>query len=193
MTTQIPDQQDISNNEWLSPESATGRIETPVHHITQERLFDAPPAIVWAVMTDPDVYAAVAPNLTHVEVLSGATEGMVRECTDTDGNVWTETCTHWVDDKSFAVEVDVATSDFHKRLFSHFAGEWRITERSDDVLATVSFTHEMRYGPIGRLLARIMEPKASSLISAIFDGWQTEIDRRLETPDAEPEAVSRPN
>ena len=150
-----------------------------MHHIERERAYDAPAPLVWDVMTDPDVYPEVAPTLTHVEVLSGSEEGMVRRCTDTDGNVWTETCTHWTDGERFAVEVDVANSDFHRRLFTHFAGEWTLTERPDDVLATTSFTYAMKYGPLGRLLARFMAPKARSMVDAICDGWQTEIQRRL--------------
>lgn len=162
-----------------------------MHHIEQERAYDAPAPLVWDVMTDPDIYADVAPNLTHVEVISGDGAGMVRRCTDTDGNVWTETCTHWTDQESFGVEVDVATSDFHRRLFTHFAGEWHLTERDDHVLATISFDYQMKYGPLGRLLARFMEPKAESLVAAIFDGWETEIRCRLDETTAEPNTDSQ--
>jgi len=72
------------------------------------RTFDAPPDLVWAVITDTDLYAEVAPNLSSVEVLEGEGEGMVRECADTDGKTWTETCTVWEPERRYAVEVHVA-------------------------------------------------------------------------------------
>lgn len=147
--------------------------------ISYHRTVDAPAALVWDVVTDHDLYAAVAPNLTTVEVLEGEGRGMVRRCVDTGGNEWTETCTRWDDGETFAVSVDVAGSDFHRRLFDRFEGEWRVTERDDGVTITVRFEFDPRYGPLGALISRFFEYRAPGIVEPILDGWEAEIASRL--------------
>lgn len=152
--------------------------------LTRHRSLDAPPEAVWSVMTDPDVYAAVAPNLSTVEILEGEGEGMVRRCTDTDGNEWTETCHDWTAGRGFAVTVDVERSDFHRPLFSRFEGEWRLTPLADGTRVTMRFDFDTRYGPLGWLVGRYLAFRAPPLMEAIFDGWETEIAARLAADDA---------
>lgn len=142
-------------------------------------LFDAPADVVWAVITDSDVYAEVAPNLSSIVILDGEGEGMIRECVDTNGNAWTESCHHWEAGRGFGVAVDVDTSDFHRPFFTRFEGRWGLSERDDGVLVTVQFDFETRYGPLGALLSRYFQHKAAPLIEAIFDEWSAEIDSRI--------------
>jgi ribosome-associated toxin RatA of RatAB toxin-antitoxin module len=148
--------------------------------IEATRVFDAPADVVWAVITDSDVYAEVAPNLSSIVILDGEGEGMVRECVDTNGNAWTESCHYWEAGRGFAVAVDVDTSEFHRPFFSRFEGRWELSEGSEGVLVTVQFDFEPRYGPLGALLSRYFQYKAGPLIEAIFDGWCAEIDSRIE-------------
>lgn len=143
-----------------------------------ERTIDAPPGIVWDVITDHELYAEAAPNLSTVEVVDGAAETMVRRCVDTNGNAWTERCTRWEDGRGFAVSVDVENSDFHRRLFSRFDGEWRLSEMADGVVVSIQFDFDTRFGPLGWLLARYFAWKAPSLVEAIFDRWEAEIAAR---------------
>lgn len=152
-------------------------------HIERDRHFEAPASLVWDVVTDPDVYEAVAPNLTRVEVVSGTGEGMVRRCVDTDGNEWTESCRRWDENRSFAVAVDVADSEFHRRLFTRFEGVWTLSEDADGVRVTMAFDFDARYGPLGALLARYLSYRAGPLMTAIFDGWADEIQSRLDASD----------
>jgi ribosome-associated toxin RatA of RatAB toxin-antitoxin module len=159
--------------------------------ITAHRRFDAPTDVVWAVVTDPDVYATVAPNLSSVTIREGDGEGMVRECIDTRGNTWTESCRYWEAGRGFAVAVDVETSDFHRRWFTRFEGRWDLEARPDGVLVTMRFDFDAKYGPLGSLLERYFQFKAPSLTEAIFDGWDAEIRARtvereppIEKPDA---------
>lgn len=151
--------------------------------ITMRRSIDAPAELVWTVITDPDVYAEVAPNLSQVEVIEGAGEGMKRRCVDTDGNAWMETCHHWEEGRGFAVTVDTETSEFHQRLFTRFEGEWRLSKRENGVTVIVQFEFDTRYGPFGWPLARYFEYKAPSLIEPIFDGWEAEIETRRSDSD----------
>lgn len=150
---------------------------------SMQRSIDAPADVVWEVITDPDVYAAVAPNLSSVEILSGQRVDTIRRCVDTDGNAWTETCTRWEEGSTFAVAVDVETSDFHRRLFTWFEGEWSLSQRAEDVLVTASFDFDTKYGPFGKLLAKYFQYKAPSLVEQIFDGWEAEIEARLTEPE----------
>lgn len=151
--------------------------------IERSRAMDAPAPLVWDVMTDPGVYADVAPNLAEVTLLSDPGPDMERRCVDTDGNVWTETCTRWEDGRAFAVAVEVATSDFHRRWFSRFEGSWTCDDRTDDVLVTIAFEFETRYGPVGWLVAKGLEWSGASIIDAIFDGWEDEIRARPASTD----------
>lgn len=148
--------------------------------ITEHRTFDAPADVVWDVVTDPDVYESVAPNLSSVEILDGAGEGMIRRCVDTDGNAWTESCTRWADGRLFAVSVDTESSDFHRHLFDRFEGEWRLSEGDGGVRITMLFDFDAKYGPFGRILAKYFRYRAPAIIDPIFDGWAAEIDRRLQ-------------
>lgn len=167
--------------------------------LSMHRTYDAPASVVWAVVTDPDVYAAVAPNLTAVELLEEPGPEMVRRCVDTNGNVWKESCERWEAGRGFAVAVDTETSDFHRRLFTRFEGAWDLTETDDGVEVTIQFDFDTKYGPVGWLVARYFEYKAPSLVEAIFDGWAAEIDERRTGPgprtadDGETEATTGTN
>jgi ribosome-associated toxin RatA of RatAB toxin-antitoxin module len=108
------------------------------------RTVDAPRAVVWDVITDQELYGDVAPNLSSVTVVGGAGEGMVRRCVDTGGNEWTESCTHWEEDRSFAVSVHVENSVFHRRFFTRMDGEWQLSEHDGGVRMTITFDFEPR-------------------------------------------------
>ena len=146
--------------------------------ITMHRTVDAPTAIVWDVITDHDLYGEIAPNLSTVEIVEGAGDGMIRRCVDTNGNEWTESCTRWEENRAYAVEVDVKHSDFHRRLFTRFNGEWRLSEHEDGVRITITFEFEPRYGPFGVLISKFFAYKGPGIIEAIFDRWETEIRSR---------------
>lgn len=156
--------------------------------ITTHRTVDAPAAVVWDVVTDHDLYAEAAPNLSTVEVVDregepeSEGEGTVRRCVDANGNEWTESCTRWEENRAYAVAVDVERSDFHRHLFTRFEGEWRLSEQADGVRITIEFEFEPRYGPLGALVSTVFAYKAPGIIEPIFDRWETEI--RARTADA---------
>jgi hypothetical protein len=91
--------------------------------LTYHRTVDAPLETVWTVVSDHRFYGRAAPNLDRVDLVDGAGEGAVRRCVDTDGNDWTEKITEWHPSDGYAVAVDVADSEFHRRLFHRFEGE----------------------------------------------------------------------
>ena len=146
--------------------------------ITMDRTVDAPPDVVWDVITDHGLYAEAAPNLTSVDVLDGDGEGMVRRCIDTSGNAWTETCTRWEPNRAYAMTVDVTGSGFHRRLFKRFRGEWRIEPVEGAVRIEITFDFEPRYGPFGAVTAWYLRRRAPGVVEQIFDRWGAEIDSR---------------
>lgn len=159
-------------------------------HIEASRAYEAPADVVWDVVVDPTVYETVAPNLAEVALVSSPGPDMVRRCVDANGNSWTEACIRWVAGREFMVAVDVETSDFHRRWFSRFEGTWTCEARPDDVLVTIAFDFETRYGPVGWLVSMALARKAPSILEAIFDGWEREIEsRRSEPVGQEPTAI----
>ena len=74
-----------------------------------ERTYAVPAPRLFEVVSDLDIYAEFAPNLARVDVLSGDGVGMVRQCTDPDGQSWRETYTDWVPGTRLATRVDVST------------------------------------------------------------------------------------
>ena len=148
--------------------------------LVAHRTVDAPAGVVWDVITDHELYGEVAPNLASVEVLEGSGGDLVRRCVDTDGNAWTEACTHWDEGQSFGVSVDVGSSDFHRRLFSRFEGEWSIAESPDGVTITIRFSYEPRYGPVGRLISWYLRARAPPVLETLFDNWEAAIAARLD-------------
>lgn len=146
--------------------------------ISMQRTVDAPRAVIWDVITDQKLYGELAPNLSSVTVVGGAGEGMIRRCVDTDGNEWTESCTHWEERRAYAVSVHVEHSVFHRRFFTRFDGEWRLSEDDDAVRITITFDFDPRYGPFGLFISKYFEYKAPVIVETIFDGWEDEIRSR---------------
>ena len=162
--------------------------------IEYRRTVDASASIVWDVITDHELYAEATPNLERVDVIEGEGDSMIRRCVDTAGNEWTETCTYWTAGERFSVSVDVAGSDFHRRVFSRFEGEWGLSESADGVEIIIAFDFEPRFGPLGRLISKYLAYKAPFLIEPIFDRWESAIEsrtRELSTAECPPAADGR--
>lgn len=161
-------------------------------HLEYTHQIDAPQPVIWDVITDHELYGEVAPNLTSVEIINGAEETMIRRCVDTDGNAWTEACTTWEDGQQFAVEVDVANSEFHRHLFNHMEGKWGLEDTPDGFKVFMGFDYDTKYGPFGRLISAYLSYKAPGIVKAIFDRWEAEIEARHELTEPD-QQQSRPS
>lgn len=158
-------------------------------HLEYTRLIDAPRPAIWDVVTDHELYGEVAPNLRSVEILDGSEDTMTRRCVDTDGKAWTEACIVWEDGRQFAVEVDVANSEFHRHLFNHFEGRWGLNETPDGNEVYMRFDYDTKYGPFGRLISAYLSYKAPAIVEAIFDRWEAEIEALSEPKRSEAEGM----
>lgn len=148
--------------------------------LTARRTIEVPAAVAWAVITDHELYAEVAPNLADIEVLDSDGEGLRRRCVDTDGNAWTETAHHWDEGRSFGVTVDIENSEFHRRLFRRFEGRWGLDETPTGVDVWMAFEWDTRWGPLGWLISAYLRYRATGLTTRILDGWEAEMEARFE-------------
>lgn len=141
------------------------------------RVVDAPAAVVWRVMNDHPGYAAVAANLSKVEVLEGTGEGMVRRCAGPKGESWTEVCDLHKEGKEFGFQVRTEAEDY-PNPFSALQGRWGLTERG----ARTEFFIHIKARPKGGWLARqmvLLATKSSfkTVLIELADGWASRMER----------------
>ncbi len=67
--------------------------------------------MAWDVVSDMSAFGDAAPNLSKVEVLDGAGEGMQRRCFDSRGRGWDEVCTLWEGGGGIATRCGSATDE----------------------------------------------------------------------------------
>lgn len=134
---------------------------------------------VWRVLSDHELYATVASSLSRVEILDGEGRGMMRRCTDTRGRSWEETCDLWEDGHRFGMEVDTSTYPTDLRLLlRRFRGEWAVEPDVDGARIIVRFEGNLRWGLIGRALARLMRPRAQRLADDVVAGYEAVLSGR---------------
>ena len=131
---------------------------------------DAPVEVAWRVVTDHDLYGALAPNLGRVEVTSENGPGLARRCYDNRGRGWVETCTLWDDGRRFAVAVD--TSDYPYPL-SVMQGSWWVEPLGPSRSQVgMTFLFQPRPGLRGRLFVLVMHAAFPFVLRRIIRGWR---------------------
>ena len=150
-------------------------------HITERfevaRLVDAPAKIVWQVISDLEGYAEVAPNLSKAKILSGAETGAQRQCWDTQGGTWRETCIMWDEGRGYAFEVD--TSDY-PYPFTKMQGTWSLTPEANGTRITMRFDYRLKGGLLGAWLGQLtMKPKFRPICEKLLDNWQARIEDQV--------------
>ncbi len=132
----------------------------------------APSDAVWEVITDHELYGRLAPNLSAVKVVSGDSEPLRRECANTSGNTWQETCTLWEEGRRFAVEVD--TSDYPYPL-AVMRGMWEATPAADGTDVLLRFSYRARRGLRAAVFAAIFSLLAKPISRRIIRGWEEQL------------------
>lgn len=136
----------------------------------------APARDVWAVITDHDLYGRLAPNLSGVRVLTGNGPDLVRTCSNTKGQTWTETCTLWDDGHRF--DVDVHTDGYPYPLQVMRGSWWVEPDGAHHSIAGMDFLLQPRSGLRGRLFAAAMQAAFPFVLRRILRGWRTEAVHR---------------
>lgn len=136
---------------------------------------DGPSDIVWATVIDHELYGRIAPNLGSAVAITGDGPGLVRECTDTRGRAWRESCTVWVPGHRYAVEVDTSPDDYPYPV-RRMVGEWWVAPVDADTSTVgLRFTYQPTPTIRGRLFAAGMQVAARPIVRRIVAAWRSEV------------------
>jgi ribosome-associated toxin RatA of RatAB toxin-antitoxin module len=140
--------------------------------ITAERTIAAPASAVWEAVADLPAYAQVASSLSRVDV-TGSGEQLRRRCHNTRGQSWEEHCTLWEEGRRYRMEVDTATYPAPLRqLLRSFAGTWSVEPTAAGSRVSLAFEAVPRFGPLGRILVRLMGRRARGELEGILDAYE---------------------
>jgi hypothetical protein len=148
------------------------------------RTIEGTPDATWTVMTDHDLYARLAPNLSRVGPFT-PTQGTARTgrtCWDIRGRHWDETLTSWEPGRTFSVEVDTRAESYPYPL-EEMRGTWSVTAAGPGrSLVTMRFEVRPRRGATGRAFASALAGAGPAMMRKIITGWESEVMARNESP-----------
>lgn len=138
--------------------------------LTARTLTRATPEKVWQVMSDQEGYATVADNISKVEVINGQEYGMVRQCTNNNGQSWRETCTRWDEGRTFAFRVDTEAEDYPYPIGA-LTGEWALIPKPDHTQICMTFNISAKSGLLNRLLLTLMIAPFAKVCDRLLNNW----------------------
>jgi uncharacterized protein YndB with AHSA1/START domain len=138
----------------------------------------APREVVWRLIIDHTLYGEIAPNLARVEVLSGEGKGMVRQCTNLNGQSWKETCTDWQDGHSYAFAIDIPTYPYPVQKMG---ATWAVEDHGDGSQIRMRFEIEPIDDDAGRQFMPLMKAAFPQVLDAILNRWQQDAEAAATT------------
>lgn len=156
--------------------------------IEVHRTIEGTPNAIWAAMTDHDLYARLAPNLSRVGPFAPApgTAETGRRCWDVRGKHWDETLTSWEPGRTFSVEVDTHAESYPYPL-EEMRGTWSVTALSPvRSLVTVLFEIRPQRGAAGRAFAGTLAATGPAMMRKIIAGWESELLALNKPPTSAP-------
>ena len=131
----------------------------------------ATPARVWQVMSDQEGYADVADNISRVEVVEGRGKGMIRQCSDTAGKSWRETCTLWDEGRAFAFRVHSEAPDYPYPI-AELSGTWSLAPvEHGRTEIRMDFEIRAKPGMVNRLLFQMMAAPFAKICDRLLQRW----------------------
>lgn len=142
-----------------------------------ERTVQAPVDRAWLVVSDVARYAEVAGTLHRSVIVSGEGVGMVRQCEDTNGVCWLETCTRSEPDNAYAFEVDTSAPRYPLPLRT-MRGDFEVEPLdSSRSIVRIRFTFTARGGwATELLLAVVFASSGDVLVGGILARWAKQIE-----------------
>jgi len=125
---------------------------------------------VWQVMSDQEAYADVADNLSRVEVIAGQGVGMVRQCSDTDGRTWRETCTLWDEGRAFGFRVHTEAPGYPYPI-AKLAGNWSLARDGHGTRISMEFDIQAKPGLMNRMLFGLMAAPFARICDRLLGRW----------------------
>jgi Polyketide cyclase / dehydrase and lipid transport len=150
------------------PDDPFGDVEVMEAH----RRFAAAPDVAWPLLTDHNLYGRLAPNLRSVQVISDPGQPLRRQCTNTAGPTWQESCTLWDDGHRFAVEVDTTAYPYPLLMLR---GLWQVDPDPDGSRVTMRFAFRAQSSVQGGLFAIALRILFKPVLKRILDGWHTRL------------------
>ncbi len=144
----------------------------PTEIVEVRRPFDGDPADAWAVITDDDLYAALALNLSAVTATSPPGPGATRTCADIRGRSWSESCTLWDPGTQFDVVVHTDAPDYPYPL-SELRGSWWVQDRDNRTFLGMDFRVRPERGLRARVYVLLMQGAFPLVLRRILAGWET--------------------
>ncbi len=142
-------------------------------HFTAERIIHAPKEKVWEVISDVGNYHEVtAPNINHVEIISGQGLGMKRVCSAPDGSSWEETCTVWKPGNEYKFVVNTQKEDYPLPLKS-LSGTWKVETVSPlQTRLFMDFAYEFKSPFLSGYFLSTGTKQAQKDTEYLLDNWQ---------------------
>jgi ribosome-associated toxin RatA of RatAB toxin-antitoxin module len=145
---------------------------------SESKIIDAPISLVWDVISEVENYHHYANSLHDVKIISGDSLGMVRQCSDNEGNSWQESCTAWEPEKYYTFNVHTHAKDF-SLPFKHFEGTWLVEAVGENkTKLTLTFKYKLKHRWIMWLFIKKMKREGRQDILALLDNWEQEIMKR---------------
>lgn len=146
-------------------------------HFKFERIIKASKQSVWKVISDVANYDKVAPNIDNVKIISGEGNGMVRSCSHGKDS-WTETCSMWVEEKSYSFEVNTSAPDY-PYPFKFLKGTWEVQEIDNSTTRIVMlFDFQYKRNFQNWLLHPLLKGKFSKTANELLDNWQHILEKK---------------
>jgi hypothetical protein len=138
--------------------------------ITATNETEVPAEKVWAVMRQQERYADVADNLRSVSIVEGQGIGLIRECSDTRGNHWKETCTRWQEGEGFAFRVHTDAQDYPYPI-AELSGDWSVTDHGQVRQIKMTFQAKAKSGLLNKLAFRLIATPFAPVCDRLLRNW----------------------
>ena len=143
----------------------------PTEVVEVRRPFDGDPVDAWAAITDDDLYAALALNLSSVTATSPPGPGATRTCADLRGRSWSESCTVWDPGTRFDVVVHTDAPHYPYPL-SELRGSWWVQARDGRNFLGMDFRVRPERGLRARVYVLLMQGAFPLVLRRILAGWE---------------------
>ncbi len=139
-----------------------------------ERNVQASKQATWQLISDVANYHLIAPNIDHVEILSGHGLGMVREC-NSGSEEWIETCTRLDEGEAYTFRVNTEADNYPYPLKA-LTGTWKVKELGEDdsqIIMIFDLVYERAIYNL--LLHPFFRKKFDTICQELLDNWERKL------------------
>jgi hypothetical protein len=157
-----------------------------------ERVVDAPADVAWAVLADPDRYAAVAAPLQRLGLVRSDEPRDRPRTLHPNGLVWlpgvpdlsslVDVAPHRPYPGEFVARVDHRPLRRYGWLFRAVRCTWTVADHPEGTRLRVRVSLLPRLGPVGRLVSRLVPPGVAAAPGEVLDAWADAADSAIRVP-----------